>query len=263
MKKLFTLFAAALVGLAAFAQEPCPTKMEMQLQDASDPANVFFEFVITQNNSLNLNGFNMEITKPDGVTWKRAQGANWVTAKGYASYILERINIDGATAADFTNDELEDMLGDFLDNKSSVKNNGATLMFIQVLSTNECRYYPTHAGAVGMGKVDISALPDGEYEFKTLVDAEGAPTAGGSSFSYTGGPEVPAGVHPEEGNWIMDEPVSMILKKEGDSITQVTGITTIAVDKPADNRIFDLQGRELQSVPEHGIYIQNGKKYVK
>ena len=41
-----------------------------------------------------------------------------------------------------------------------------------------------------------------------------------------------------------------------------TGISTIASDK-VDNRIFDLQGRELKSVPEHGIYIQNGKKYVK
>ena len=41
-----------------------------------------------------------------------------------------------------------------------------------------------------------------------------------------------------------------------------TGISTIINDK-ADNRIFDLQGRELKSVPETGIYIQNGKKYVK
>ena len=27
--------------------------------------------------------------------------------------------------------------------------------------------------------------------------------------------------------------------------------------------IYDLQGRELQGVPQHGIYIMNGKKYVK
>jgi hypothetical protein len=39
-------------------------------------------------------------------------------------------------------------------------------------------------------------------------------------------------------------------------------ISTIINDK-VDNRIFDLQGRQLKSVPEHGIYIQNGKKYVK
>ena len=41
-------------------------------------------------------------------------------------------------------------------------------------------------------------------------------------------------------------------------------INTVDVDTTnGDNRIFDLQGRELKSVPEHGIYIQNGKKYVK
>ncbi len=42
-------------------------------------------------------------------------------------------------------------------------------------------------------------------------------------------------------------------------------ITTIYSDKVdnVDNRIFDLQGRDLQGVPEAGIYIKNGKKYVK
>lgn len=42
----------------------------------------------------------------------------------------------------------------------------------------------------------------------------------------------------------------------------ITGISTIGVDK-VDGRIFDIMGRELKSVPENGIYIQNGKKYVK
>ena len=52
------------------------------------------------------------------------------------------------------------------------------------------------------------------------------------------------------------EPLVMTVSKE------VTGISTILTDK-ADSRIFDLQGRQLNSVPAHGIYIQNGKKYVK
>ena len=46
------------------------------------------------------------------------------------------------------------------------------------------------------------------------------------------------------------------------TLAEPDAITTIINDK-ADNRIFDLQGRELKSVPETGIYIQNGKKYVK
>lgn len=41
-----------------------------------------------------------------------------------------------------------------------------------------------------------------------------------------------------------------------------TAISTLANDK-VDNRIFDIMGRELKSIPESGIYIQNGKKYVK
>ena len=254
MKKIFTLFAAAFVGLCAFAQDPCPTKMEMQLLDGSDPANVFFEFVITENNSLNLNGFNLEVTKPHDAVWKRAQGANYVTAKGYAPYILERINLDGATyPADFTDDELEDMLGDFLDNKSNAKTVGeeTNLVFIQILSTNDCRFYPNHAGTVGKGKVDMSALGDGEYVFR----AENTPET--ASMSYTGGPEGTRA-------WTIDEPIVMKLNKNGDAVTQVVdAISTIAIDQPVDNRIFDLQGRQLQSVPEHGIYIQNGKKYVK
>jgi hypothetical protein len=46
------------------------------------------------------------------------------------------------------------------------------------------------------------------------------------------------------------------------TLAEPDAITTITNDK-VDNRIFDLQGRELKSVPENGIYIQNGKKYVK
>ena len=52
------------------------------------------------------------------------------------------------------------------------------------------------------------------------------------------------------------EPLVMTVSKEA------TGISTIAADR-TDSRIFDLQGRELKSVPEHGIYIQGGKKHVK
>lgn len=41
-----------------------------------------------------------------------------------------------------------------------------------------------------------------------------------------------------------------------------TGISSVkAVAQPSDNRIFDLQGRQI-SHPAHGIYIMNGKKYV-
>jgi hypothetical protein len=57
--------------------------------------------------------------------------------------------------------------------------------------------------------------------------------------------------------WSRDLPSHIVV-----TLAEPEAISTIINDK-VDNRIFDLQGRQLKSVPEHGIYIQNGKKYVK
>ena len=123
MKKIFTLFAVALLGVGAYAQ--CPTKLELPEMAPGQPADaVELELGIVENSSLNLNGFNMEIGKPDGATWKRAQGLNYFSAKGYAPYILERINVDGMTAEDLGDEALEEVLSDMLDCNSSVKAEG-------------------------------------------------------------------------------------------------------------------------------------------
>ena len=43
----------------------------------------------------------------------------------------------------------------------------------------------------------------------------------------------------------------------------VTAIERVNSDvRPADNRIFNLQGVELREIPQSGIYIQNGKKLI-
>ena len=41
-----------------------------------------------------------------------------------------------------------------------------------------------------------------------------------------------------------------------------SAVDVVTFSPSTDNRIFDLQGRQLFSVPEQGIYIKNGKKYV-
>jgi hypothetical protein len=377
MKKVFTLFAAALLGFCAYAQETCPTVPELTLLNGDDAANVELELGLKVNNSANLNGFNFEFTKPHDATWKRAQGANYFSGKGYARYILGAINLDGATADDFTDAELEEMLPSMADIKSNAKQVGdeKNLVVIVILSTNDCRFFPAFPGVVGKCKIDMSTLADGEYEIK----AENTPAT--ASMSYTGGPEGSRA-------WTIDEPLTITLVKEGNVVTEKadtpqpveynafyvtgtfnewsedvanmtelvanadgnqftgsvvladgaefkvvspleeglkwfggvdenqvgyfeindglldqpielvdgsnfkvvgdgkytitvmnpakglqeplvmtvskesTGINTIGVDS-ANGRIYDLQGRELKSVPEHGIYIQNGKKYVK
>ena len=43
----------------------------------------------------------------------------------------------------------------------------------------------------------------------------------------------------------------------------MTDIQDISPDTSASNTIHDLQGRRLNGVPQKGIYIQNGRKYVR
>ena len=46
--------------------------------------------------------------------------------------------------------------------------------------------------------------------------------------------------------------------------TIVTGIRTVSNDAPSVcNSLYNLQGNKIQQEPKKGIYIQNGKKYVK
>ncbi|MBR5640017.1 MAG: hypothetical protein IKW83_09680 [Muribaculaceae bacterium] len=394
MKKIFTLFTAALIGLCAYAQS-CPTRMEMHLLNGEDPANVTFEFELAQNNSLNLAGFSFFVNVPftmvdgeavsveygdNGFMWKKALGNKYVTAQGYAPYILERLEeFLGVEPGTYTDEEKESMLGDLIDNISHVQSGTNQLIFFQTFKTNSCRFYPNHAGKVGMGKMDMSQLADGEYVFvienndyavfsysggdepsslhfddpviMTLVKANGVVTEGNNTpeppveysefyvvgtfngwnqteeggrielvenadgTQYIGEVQLEDGaefkiITPVEDGWkwfggvdenqvgyfeindnLLDQPIELIdgsnFKVVGDgkyTITvmqpatpegravaeplvmtvskEATGISTIETDK-ADNRIFDLQGRELKSVPENGVYIQNGKKYVK
>ena len=41
------------------------------------------------------------------------------------------------------------------------------------------------------------------------------------------------------------------------------GIKDIPVTPTTDHKIYDLQGRALQQAPTKGVYIQDGKKYIK
>ena len=62
MKKIFTLFAVALVGLCASAQE-CPAKAQLAPASDEQPADKVMVFIQLKNASENLNGFNSNFTK--------------------------------------------------------------------------------------------------------------------------------------------------------------------------------------------------------
>ena len=46
------------------------------------------------------------------------------------------------------------------------------------------------------------------------------------------------------------------------SEVNTTGIATVTADAPTDDRIYNLQGMRV-NLPQKGIYIKGGKKYVK
>ena len=258
MKKIFTLFAAAMLGVCAFAQMPetCPSELGLKLLNGDNPEQVEVELTVI-NSSLNLNGFNTELQlgdeeNPSQVIFKKVSRKAF-TAAGYANVILARLD-------DATDDEREELLLEFCDVQSNIKTSG-NLVIIELLKTNECRFFPVLEEHTAVGKfwMDWSALTakDGEEVPQATISAPAIPSR--YSFSYTGGVEGTRA-------WTPEAPLEYTLYLVDGKVTDeapTTGISTISTDTNVDNRIFDLQGRELQSVPEHGIYIQKGKKYVK
>ena len=159
-----------------------------------------------------------------------------------------------------TDDMREQKLLEMCDVQSNIKSNG-NLVIIELLKTNDCRFFPVleEPTSIGVFYMNCSTLAakDGEDVPSVTLTAPAIPSR--YSFSYTGGVEGTRA-------WTPEEPLEYTLYLVDGAMTDekpTTAISTISTDKNVDNRIFDLQGRELQSVPEHGIYIQNGKKYVK
>ena len=270
MKKIFTLFAAAMMGVCAFAQMPetCPSELKLKLLKGDQLNLVKVELQCT-NSSLNLNGFNVELDKGESTAVFRKSGGSAFSAAGYANVILQRwettMGEDEETGDEIevpvTDDMREQKLLEMCDVQSNIKSNG-NLVIIELLKTNECRFFPvleepTSIGVFYMNCSTLGSAKEGEEVPSVTLTAPAIPSR--YSFSYTGGVEGTRA-------WTPEEPLEYTLYLVDGQMTDeapTTGISTISTDKNVDNRIFDLQGRELQSVPEHGIYIQNGKKYVK
>ncbi len=266
MKKIFTLFAAAMLGLCAFAQMPeqCPSELSLKLLNGSQDNLVKVELQLV-NSSMNLNGFNVEIEKDNETVLFRKSGGEYFSAVGYGDVILQRwettIGEDEDTGDEIeipvTDDMREAKLYQMCDVKNNVKDNG-NLVMIELLSTNDCRFFPVldQPTAIGVFYMNFrNAAKDAEPECKLYAPTEPSRY----SMSYTGGVEGTRA-------WTPETPIEYTLVKNADGTVSEkveTAISSISTDKAVDNRIFDLQGRELQNVPEHGIYIQNGKKYVK
>jgi len=225
MKKVFTLFAAALLSIGAFAQdEPCPSKLAFVPVADEQPANrVELELTLMYNNSQNLNGFNIETTKTGGqwVNFGNVILPSYFTADGYGHNIL------GNLAGQVSDADLDAALSSLCDVKSNVKESG-NLVIIELLSTLNCRFFPAvEEGTplpVGKCALDLSAEEDGDY----TIQVEAVPAH--YSFSYTGGPEGTRA-------WTGDEDIVLTLTKTGD-IVKVKG----EEPQPVEYNAFYLTG---------------------
>ena len=262
MKKFFTLFAAALMGVCAFAQMPetCPSELGLQVKNGAQTNMTNARIQLTlSNSSLNLNGFNTELEcENENVTFKTFSATNYanvILARGEGTTEIEDPDTGDMIEVEITDAIRKQMLNSKCDVKYNVKENG-NLVIIELLSTNDCRFFPVLEEKTAIGEFGIAWTPTAKAGEEATLLAPAIPSR--YSFAYTGGVEGTRA-------WTPDAPLSITLVNDGTQITEKvnTAISTINTDKAVDNRIFDLQGRELQSVPEHGIYIQNGKKYVK
>ena len=211
MKKLFTLFAVALMGITAYAQ--CPSKLSFQLSEMNEDeefvaveqvnaANGLFELQLV-NSTAFLNGFNMEIQKPEGAEWVMDElDGEWVGFTGYGHTILAMWDVTNANWR-------ETKLFQKADLKCSIKE--GNLVIIEILSTNDCRFFPVleEPASIARFSVDFSGCADGDL----IVKADNTPS--GCTFSYTGG-NVEAG--DPNGAMQPEEPVLIELTKAGDIV---------------------------------------------
>jgi len=261
MKKIFALITAALVGLCSYAAEgeyvPCPSTLNLSLVNGEDPSQVEIELQLV-NSSSYLVGFNMTIKNNKGfdiIKWNKI-GNLWLyfNIEDYLNDIL--YSVDVPNGVDITDPEF---YTSYIDVKAYVFNDHINIK--ELLWVPYGIFFPIceEPMAVGRFSIDMSDCPDGEYELRSDISDTNA------SAHY----RFPQGYH----IWGLDQPLELTLVKEGNTVIELrsipatfapeySSISTIAADENVDNRFFDIQGRELKTVPEHGIYIQNGKKFI-
>ncbi len=214
----------------------CPSALYFKpMEDEQNANRVVIELQLV-NYSENLNGFNMEVNKPSSVQWlKDEEDEEWVGFSGYGPTILARW--EGVT-----DDKRERDLFKKADLKCSIKD--GKLVIIEILSTNDCRFFPVLEEPAGIARysIDMSACQDGIYELWSNA------TPSGCTFSYTGGVEGTIAI-------TTDNPIVLELKKTGNIVQDLSAISNISVDKNVTGiKYYNLQGIESDT-PFQGINI--------
>ena len=232
MKKFFTLFAVALMGLgAASAQD---TKCTLTLEPVAEnqtPERVEINMIV-DNQYDNLNGFNFEFDKPDA--------AEWVVMvpfpKSYVDYSEAGAFYLGKVEG-ITDEQRNQYLPQFADLKNNVKQN--RLVVVTVLSTADCREMLVGKGIVGKFAIDMSKCEDGdEYIVKADATPEHQAYATVDAVSHTA-----------------NAPTILRLQKKDGVVKEYTGINTVETSKNVTSvKYYNLQGVE-SATPFQGVNV--------
>lgn len=252
MKKITILLAFIVSFCVAYSQGPgtgypCPSSLGLDCFHKTGKTHKYKLRLELNNDSQNLNGFNLKLSKTDpSMKWvvvDKDKGT-YFTTKGYEKNILARL--EGKT-----DEELEEEFEQYCEVKSHNGNDGR-LTIIELLLTYECRYFPVgYDITVGELAVDLSDCEDGEYS----IYAETMPLDYG--FAYTGGVEGTCG-------WVADNPLQLVLYKQGDLVSiypwfpmdDYDGVEEVEKTKSiASVRYYNLAGVE-SAEPFDGVSIK-------
>ena len=250
MKKNIILWALLLTFSAATAQGPgsgypCPSELIIHPLYATGKAHKFKLRLSLYNDSQNLNGFFVRLSKSELARWVMVdkENATYFTTKGYGKNILARWE-------DKTDEEREEEFEQHCDVDTGVFDEKLTIA--EVLTTNVCPFFPV-GNDIGVGEfaIDLSDCEDGLYYIGSDI------TPLDYVFSYTGGDEGTCG-------WTPDYGLVMELYKQGDLVSiypwfpmdDYDGVEEVEKDKSvASVRYYNLAGVE-SAQPVKGVNIK-------
>lgn len=152
----------------------------------------------------------------------------------------------------------------------------ATEVGEKTITLNDVELAAAASDAIGCSSVMRSYVFTGIYKEKTDLDADNDYILSGGSIYHSDGALKPQRWYltitdrqPLVGDVVVQKPRSISVKVIGEgAVTDIADVRVVGDvckgnTQNSANGIYDLQGRRLQGEPVNGVYIKNGKKYVK
>ena len=231
MKKLFTLFAAALVGVSAFAFTEGNTKAEFKVARNQDAAQTQIDVNILNSNE-DLNTIQLGILPENGAQFvKMGTGLKKYYFDYNGAYVLANL-----MPGEATDEDREASLADFAACQSNVKD--GMLVLLTNFITADVQTYPATDGNLGFFMMDLTAVPDGESVTIARVDSQYK----NSNFGDTN----------SKGYAAFEEDVLINVTKADGVVSAINVVETSK--NVASVKYFNLQGIE-SATPFNGVNI--------